>query len=136
MSSQEIENGSLYYFQCWKYQKGEHDRSFYLESDPDYEAMVTDFEGYFVKPHNELDVNGGPQKISEFLQSRLEDSPIDTSDALIVFATQQDCTEIWIEEEGFTPETNSDLEDGEVITNYIKDGKILAKPVFQMLFDK
>ena len=98
--------------------------------------MVTDFEGYFVKPHNEIDVNGGPQKISEFLQSRLEDSSVDTSDALIVFATQQDCSEIWIEEEGFTPESNSDLEDGEVMANYIKDGKILAKPIFQMLFDK
>ena len=135
MSLLEIENGSLYYFQAWEYVKGEYTREFYLEKDLDYEELITSFEGYFVKPHGKVDINeDNTQKISDFIKYRLKESRIDTSKkTIIVFASQQDCEEVYIEDEGFTPESNNDMEDGVIITNLIKDGTVWNQPIFQMM---
>ena len=75
--------------QAWEYVKGEYTREFYLEKDPDYEELITSFEGYFVKPHGEVDINeDNTQKISDFIKYRLKESRIDTSKkTIIVFAT-------------------------------------------------
>ena len=135
MSLIEIENGSLYYFQAWEYLEGEYSREFYLEKDPDYENLITAYEGYFIKPHGEVDINEGrTQNISEFLKYRLTEFGLDTAKkTIIVFASQQDCEEVSIENEGFTPESNNDMEDGVTITHIIKDGTVWKQPVFQMM---
>ena len=79
MSSLEIENGSLYLFQAWDYVKGEYSRKFYLDKDPEYEKIITALEGYFVKPHENIDINeGGVQKIGEFIKHRLNEYELDT----------------------------------------------------------
>ena len=138
MSSVEIENGSLYYFQAWEYVKGEYSREFYLEKDPEYEKIITVLEGYFVKPHANVDINeGGVKKIGDFIKYRLKESELDTSKKpVIVFASEQDCEEVFIEEEGFTPECNSDIQDGTTITNIIKDGTVWNQAIFQTMIEK
>ena len=138
MSSLEIENGSLYYFQAWEYVQGEYSREFYREKDPEYEKIITDLEGYFVKPHANVDINeGSVQKIGEFIKYRLNESKLDTSKkTVIVFGSEQDCEEVFIEEEGFTPESNADMEDGTIITNIIKDGTVWNKAIFQTMIEK
>ena len=138
MSSLEIENGSLYLFQAWDYVKGEYSRKFYLDKDPEYEKIITALEGYFVKPHENVDINeGGVQKIGEFIKHRLNESELDTKKTpVIVFATEQDCEEVFLEEEGFTPECNSDMEKGSIITNIIKDGTVWNQAIYQTMIEK
>ena len=138
MSLLEIENGSLYFFQAWDYVKGEYSREFYIDRDPEYEKIITALEGYFVKPHENVDINeGGVQKIGEFIKQRLNESELDTKKTpVIVFATEQDCEKVFLEEKGFTPECNSDTEKGSTITNIIQDGTVWNQAIYQTMIEK
>ena len=97
METISIENCSLYQIQAW-YGKGQKDKEYYSEKDPDYANVITDFEGYVIDVDNGSEFNQYNEAAcndpKEFIWYRFANSDLVESEKIvIIFAVAQDCEE-------------------------------------------
>ena len=135
----DIEKGKLFRLEGWVLKDGEFDFQTYRDNDQDYEEIK--MEGYFVEPHNDLDLHNGLDLncwIKNQTNIYFKDGYLNQNVNYIIFLIPQDCESLIAgdnypeDKENWSVDDMDDL-DGTNKTFIIKDNSILPLSFFKTL---
>ena len=136
----EIENGKLFRLEGWKFEKGNFNLDSYRSADLNWENI--EFEGYFVEPHEKIDLHNGLDHrgfISQQIAFKEKEGFFTENDSeYILFLIPQDCDSLIAGENypndtsDWSCEENGDSDDIKKIF-ICKKGKAMARSFYQTM---
>ena len=135
----DIEKGKLLRLEGWVFKDGEFDFQSYRDDDQDWEEIK--MEGYFVEPHNGLDLHDGFDLIGWIKNQTniyYKDGYLSKDVNYIIFLIPQDCESLIAgdnypeDKEDWSADDMDDL-DGITKTFIIKDNSILPLSFYKTL---
>ena len=137
----EIENGKLFRLEGWEFEKGNFNIDSYRSADLNWENI--EFEGYFVEPHEKIDLHNGLDLLGFISQQvafkEKEGFFTENNSEYILFLIPQDCDSL-IAGKNYPNDTSDwscdEVGDSDAYRTQIficKKGKYTSRSFYQMM---